>query len=209
MTTLPLMQQVLGDQWEQLPPALHRHYQHSDNTDTGLLDIDYPSFMHPYLSIMRLFGALINKRGKNIPTTVPKQMKGDTQYWKRSICFPDGGTVLFKSHWKYAGGNELIEYINSFLGLRMAVHAEDGHLYYEGRHYVLKLGSVLLPVPEWLVLGHTTIEEKALDDEHFYMDFRLQHPLFGQVFRYAGKFHTSPGKAQQLDPGRGENADNG
>ncbi len=191
MSPLPLMQQVLNSQWEQLPASLQRHYQHGYNTDIGTLDIEYPGFMQPYLSVMRLFGALINQRGKVIPTTVCKRMDGHTQYWERTIHFPDGRVVLFKSHWNYAGDNQLIEYINSFIGLKMAVHVKNNNLYYEGRHYVLKLGRILLPIPEWLVLGHTTIEEIALDDDNFAMDFRLRHPLFGQVYRYAGEFRTT------------------
>jgi hypothetical protein len=58
--------------------------------------------------------------------------------------------------------------------------------------FVAKLGRWLLPIPEWLVLGHTTIVEQAVDDTHFEMDFRLTHPWFGQVFRYAGTFEARP-----------------
>ena len=72
----------------------------------------------------------------------------------------------------------------------MALHVKDSKLYYEGRHYVLRLGRYYLPIPEWLVLGHTTIVEAAVDAQHFVMDFRLQHPLLGQIYRYAGKFKT-------------------
>ena len=72
----------------------------------------------------------------------------------------------------------------------MAVHVADGNLYYEGRTYIIKLGKLLLPLPEWLVLGHTSIVETALDTTHFAMDFRLQHPWFGQIYRYAGRFRT-------------------
>ena len=146
--------------------------------------------MQPYLSFMRLLGALVNQQGKAVPATVEKWMEGDVQQWKRSISFHNGKTVFFKSHWVYAGGNELIEYVNSFMGLRMAVSVEEGELHYTGKHYVIKLGSFLLPIPEWLILGHTTIVETALNDDEFAMDFRLRHPLFGQVFRYAGKFTT-------------------
>ncbi|HFE47963.1 MAG TPA: DUF4166 domain-containing protein [Chromatiaceae bacterium] len=190
MNRQPLMQRALGADWDRLAPALRKHYQHGDNTDTGKLDIAYPRFMQPCLSILRLFGALVDRRGERIPTSVAKRMEGDTQYWRRSIRFPDGRVVLFKSRWQYAGDSELIEYVNAFLGLRMRVRVKAGGLYYEGRHYVLKLGRMLLPIPEWLVLGHTTIEEKALDDERFRMDFRLRHPWFGQVFRYAGEFRV-------------------
>jgi hypothetical protein len=52
----------------------------------------------------------------------------------------------------------------------------------------------MLPIPEWLVLGHTTIVEEAIDETHFVMDFRLTHPLLGEVFRYSGKFQAELGE---------------
>ena len=205
---ISLMQQALGEQWELLPTALKAHYQQGNNTDSGALDIEYPGFMQLYLNVMRLMGALVNRRGKAVPATVEKWMEGDVQQWKRSIQFPgwDVGvknadkvdrsgkkkakTIYFKSHWIYAGGNQLIEYVNPFLGLRMAVSVKGEVLYYEGISYVLKLGKLLIPIPEWLVLGHTTIVEKALNENEFSMDFRLRHPWFGQLFRYSGVFST-------------------
>lgn len=205
---ISLMQQALGEQWELLPTALKAHYQQSNNTDSGVLDIEYPRFMQLYLNVMRLMGALVNRRGTAVPATVEKWMEGDVQQWKRSIQFSgwDVGvksadkvdragkqkakTIYFKSHWIYAGGNELIEYVNPFLGLRMAVSVKDEVLYYEGKSYVLKLGKLLIPIPEWLVLGHTTIVEKALNESEFSMDFRLRHPWFGQLFQYSGVFST-------------------
>ncbi len=188
--SMPLMQEALGEQWEALPPSLQAHYQHSNNTDSGALDIEYPRLMQPYLNILRLLGALVNQRGIAVPATVEKWMEGDIQQWKRTINFPNGKTLFFKSHWVYAGGNELIEYVSPFLGLRMAVSVKDQQLHYEGKHYVLKLGKLLLPIPEWLILGHTTIVETALNDDEFAMDFRLNHPWFGELFRYAGTFTT-------------------
>lgn len=190
MNTIPLMQQALGEQWAQLPPALQAHYQHGNNADVGALDIEYPAPMQPYLSFLRLLGALVNRRGKAVPTTVEKWMEGGTQRWKRTLSFPDGKVIFFKSHWVYAGGNEVIEYVSPFMGLRMAVAVVEGKLHYSGKHLVLKLGSTLIPIPEWLVLGHTTIMETALDEGGFAMDFRLTHPWFGEVFRYAGIFIT-------------------
>ncbi len=189
-TAPSLMQRALGDDWSALPKALQAHYQRGRNTDIGELDIEYPAWMQPYLHVLRLFGALINRRGQAVPTTVEKGMEGETQFWRRRIRFPDGRVVFFKSHWVYTGGNELIEFVNPFLGLRMAVWVEDGQLHYSGRHLVLQLWRMRLPIFEWLFLGHTTIVEEALDDDTFSMDFRLTHPWFGQVFRYAGVFGT-------------------
>lgn len=190
MSQQSIMQRVLGEQWAQLPPALQAHYTLSDNQDVGELDIEYPRFMQYYLNLILIFGALINRQGHKTPTVVQKWMDGQTQHWKRTIRFDDGKEVIFQSRWEYAGPNELIEYVNAFMGLRMAAYVRDNKLFYRGISLVLKLGPIKIPVPEWLLLGHTTIEERALDHGSFEMDFRLTHPLFGQVYRYAGVFRT-------------------
>ena len=193
-----IMRKALGEQWQALPATLCAHYQDEDNTDVGVLDIEYPRAMQLFLNLLHLFGALLNRRGKAIPTTVEKIMNDETQCWKRTLNFPDGKTILFTSRWVYAEGSQLIEYVNSFLGLRMAVSVKEGELHYAGIHYVLQLGRLRIAIPEWLMLGHTTIIESQLDDTHFVMDFRLHHPLFGQIYRYAGKFETTMNSRPKL-----------
>ena len=49
-------------------------------------------------------------------------------------------------------------------------------------------GRLRLRLSERWLLGHTVIHEQALDAQHYAMDFRMVHPWFGQVFRYAGRF---------------------
>jgi hypothetical protein len=190
MKQLSVMQKALKVQWDQLPQALKNHYQLDDNFDAGELSIEYPRFMQLPLSLLRLFGVLINKRGNDIPTTVRKSMCKDKQLWMRDIQFSQHQKITFNTVWQYHQGNELIEYVNRFMGLRMAVRVQDDTLYYEGKGYQLGFAKLRLNLPEWLLLGHTSIEEKALDDDHFVMDFRLHHPLFGQVYRYSGTFTT-------------------
>ena len=190
MARLSIMQQALGDSWAQLPEALKAHYQPNDNVDVGWLSIDYPRWIQVYLNLLHAIGALLNRRGAELPAQVSKRMQGDTQYWSRCIVTREGREVRFSSRWQYAGGNEVIEYVNRLLGLRMAVRVERGVLHYSGVHIVLKIGRMKLPIPEWLALGHTTIEETALGGTSFRMDFRLQHPWFGQLYRYHGVFRT-------------------
>ncbi len=186
-----LMQHALGDEWSKLPPALQTHYHFGATTDTGYMDIEYPRFMQFYLNVLRLLGGLVNRRGLQVPTVVEKHAVNEKQYWRRTITYPDGKVIKFDSFWVPAGKNQVIEYINPILGLAMSVRVKDGQLHYHGIKFVAKLGSTVLPIPEWLVLGHTTIVEKAVDDTHFAMDFRITHPLFGQVFRYSGEFESA------------------
>ena len=186
-----LMQQALGADWDKLPPALQAHYRFGTTTDTGSMDIEYPRFMQPVWSILRLLGALVDRQGKSVTTIVEKRVVGEHQIWRRTITYPDGQIVRFDSFWVAAGNAEVIEFVNPVLGLQMAPYVVGEKLHYRGVRFIAKLGPVSIPIPEWLVLGHATIIEEALDDTHFAMDFRLTHPLFGELFRYSGKFEAA------------------
>lgn len=186
-----LMQQALGADWDKLPPALQAHYRFGSTVDTGCMDIEYPRFMQPVWSILSLFGALVDRQGKNVTTVVEKRVLGERQIWQRTITYADGQVVRFDSFWVAAGNGEVIEFVNPVLGLQMAPYVVGDKLHYRGVRFVAKLGPLTIPIPEWLTLGHATIVEEALDDTHFAMDFRLTHPLFGQLFRYSGTFEAA------------------
>lgn len=185
-----LMQRALGDDWERLPASLQAHYQFGPNVDVGHMDIEFPVWMKPYLWLLYRFGALLPRSGSQIPTRVEKDVVEDRQYWRRTIQFPDGKQVTFNSFWVSAGGNRLVEFVNPVMGLEMAVRIENEQLHYSGVRFVIRMGKVTVGLPEWLILGHTTIIERGLSANTFAMDFRLTHPLVGQVFRYSGMFST-------------------
>jgi len=192
-----LLQVALGDDWNKLPPTLQAHYRLGDLKEEGDMDIEYPWWMQGYLDVLRWCGALVNRRGKGLCTIVEKNYGVDGQRWRRAIYYPSGETIFFDSLLVSAGGNELIEFVNPFLGLQMSVGVSGNTLHYSGVRYVCKLGAILIPIPEWLVLGHTVITESAVDDNHYQMDFRLLHPWFGQLFRYAGVFRVDQTKVNR------------
>ena len=191
MHPISLIQKALGNDWQKLPNELQQHYQYSTNADHGELTIEYPGAMQPYLLILAIFGALINRKGQNLDTTVSKHFRNDQQYWHRKICFPDGEHRQFNICWKHHKDNEIIEYTNQFIDLKMTVTVQGKQLIYEGNNIALNIGAWQLAIPENILLGHTTIIETATDNEHFQMDFTLCHPYFGQVYRYYGTFSTS------------------
>jgi len=190
MSEYNIMKKTLADQWYSLPVVLQAHYQTKDNTDVGMLDIEYPAWMQVSLNLLNSIGALLNRKGNAISTEVKKVMHGNVQHWSRTITFENGEKVYFKSHWCHVGGNKMIEFVNPIIGLCMSVEVNNKSLYYQGEYFVLRLGKLTIPIAEWMLLGHTTIVEKEFDDNHFTMDFRLRHPLFGQIYRYSGKFMT-------------------
>jgi hypothetical protein len=185
-----LIQLALAEDWDKLPASLKAHYQFGPNVDVGHMDIEFPAWMKPYLWLLHRFGALLPRSGKQIPTRVEKDVVADRQYWRRTMRFPDGERVTFNSFWVSAGSNQLIEFVNPVMGLQMSVRVEGDQLHYEGVCFVLKLCRLEIRLPEWLILGHTTIVERGQPTNSFAMDFRLTHPMLGQVFRYAGTFTT-------------------
>lgn len=183
-----LMQRVLGSHWDRLPPALQAHYRAGTTVEEGRLDVEFPGFMIPVLAVLALVGALLRRRGRQLPTVVERRPVEDRVHWRRRITYPDGHVAAFDSEWVAAGDGELIEYVNPLLGLRMAVSVDGQRLKYRGICYVLRLGRLQLSIPNWMALGRVDIDEVALDASRYEMDFRLQHPLFGQIFRYSGTF---------------------
>lgn len=188
-----LMQEALGDAWAQLPPGLQAHYAEGTTIDHGHMDVEFPPFMRPFLWVLSKMGALVRYQGRQVPTTVVKTVVGQRQVWRRTLRFPNGPVEQFNSFWVLHGDHQLIEYVNPWLGLQMAVEVQDAVLLYHGVRFVVRIGGWLLPIPEWLALGHTTIEERGTGENTFAMDFRLTHPLFGQVFRYSGEFESVAG----------------
>jgi hypothetical protein len=188
-----LMEQALGDAWDQLPPALHAHYLPGKTRDVGQLDVEFPAFMQPVLAILSRLGALVRRRGKAVQTSVEKSVVGKQQHWHRTLRYSDGQILHFNSVWELAPDGHLVEYVNPWLGLQMKPFVVGGQLHYEGVRFVVRAGRWALHIPEWATLGHTTIVERALDEHHFAMDFRLTHPVFGQVFRYSGTFRSNAG----------------
>jgi len=185
-----LMQHALGDGWQQLPPALQAHYLAGPDgvaVDQGHMDVGYPRFMQPALTLLKWMGALVPRRGTQVATTVVRRMRGERLLWQRTLTFEDGQVVRFNSAWERGANGSVIEFVNPWLGLEMKPFVEGPLLRYEGLRFVLRVGGRLLTLPEWL-LGHTTIVEEAVDDAHFRMDFRMTHPVVGEVFRYAGVF---------------------
>ncbi|RCW71612.1 DUF4166 domain-containing protein [Pseudorhodoferax soli] len=185
-----LMQQILGADWDRLPPALQAHYRDEGSRDVGHLDIAFHVWLLPLLWAMRLLGALVHRRGQAVETTVLKHAEGGRQHWRRTLRYGDGRVLRFDSHRVASGPGRLIEFVNPVLGLELVPSVVGEQLHYRGTRMVAKLGPWLLTVPEWLVLGHTTIVEQAVGARHYAMDFRMTHPLFGELFRYAGRFEA-------------------
>jgi Domain of unknown function (DUF4166) len=196
MNNYPLMQNVLGDEWHQLPSVIQRHYQlHADqksaNEVTGTLYVRYPFFVRPMLFVTRLMGGLVDLKGDNMSARVEKWVNADapqTLFWKRTIKAQNGKSTVFASRMEYQQGNEIIEFVGGGFGLHLKLTVESNKLVYRSNGHLWQIGKVRIPIPDVLFLGHATITETAISENEFKLDFKIQHPLFATTYRYGGVF---------------------
>jgi hypothetical protein len=194
---LSIMQQALGEEWNQLDVIVRRHYQMAPGTCADMIIQGYMDRVHHsniaklFLLPGRIFGALVPYRGNNIPTEVKNWTKKENHkamFWHRTLQFPNKPLTEFRSRMEYIGSNEIIEYVRFGLGIRMRMSVQDGALVFTSTGYVWDIGVVRIPIPTWAILGDATIIERATSDQEFYIDFTMVHPLFGETFGYSGSF---------------------
>lgn len=201
MQTIPLLQHTLGEQWFALPEVIQRHYnldpdQTPMSTVRGTMYVRFPWYALPMLKIARIMGALIDINSEGLWATVSKQLGNDasTLHWRRDIKTQTDQKLIFASRMEYLSGNELIEFVGFGFGIRLKLSVEDGCLVYRSNGHLWQLGSLRIPIPDVLFLGHATITETAIDDQRFELDFKIVHPFFGQTYAYGGLFHHETAK---------------
>lgn len=195
MNRLPIIQQALGDRWDRLAAPIRKHYtiQPMSSMATclnGTLFVEYPAFMIPVIRVIRNLGGLVDGRGSQIETVVRKRARTSDSglYWHRSLRYADGSETTFSSRMEYLQDNEIIEYIQFGVGVRLRLTEEAHDLVYRSHGHILRLGSIKIVFPDWLLLGSATIREHAVSDSGIELDFKIEHPLWGRTYAYRGVF---------------------
>lgn len=191
----PIMRRALGPGWERLGEVVRRHYDVTPGTDAavvmnGIMSVRHSRAAYPFLLVGRLIGALIARRGENIPVCVRNWCRpgSPAMHWHRTFRFPGLEPVVFASRMEYLESNEIIEYVGFGLGVRMRLTEEEGALVYTSRGYLWNPGPFRLPLPDWLFLGKAQIREAPVDSQRFQVEFSMRHPLLGETFGYSGEF---------------------
>lgn len=197
--TLAPIRQAMGDDWSRLGEVIRRHYDLNPHSDSrfeveGIMEVDVSFIGRLFVSVSRLFEALVPYPGRDIPVQVRNWSQADSKamFWHRTFHYPGRKPVIFRSRMAYAGGRDIVEYVKFGLGIRMSLCAEGESLRYDSRGYLWNLGLVRLPIPDWLLLGKAVIREIPESDVGFRVEFTVEHPLWGRTFGYAGRFIHSP-----------------
>ncbi len=182
--TQPLYEQILGESWARLPPAVRALH---DSTETqrfaGTASVDRGSGL-----LAQLLGRLIRfpAAGERIPVTVEFARAGGREIWRR-----DFAGRRFASVQSAGGGKSAHLVVERFgpvsVGLALVL---DG----DRLRIVVRRWSVLgLPLPLRLAPGGDTFESER--DGRFEFHVEIAAPLTGLIVRYRGWLTRSSGPA--------------
>lgn len=193
----PIVKSALGDQWQQLPEILQDNFNLQPGRDgfirlSGTMyEIWHSRIASVFVCLGRLVGALVPYQGRNIPIEIEmRTYADDPQYmhWRRVHQFPGHPNVRFQTRMAYVEGRRIVEQVRLGLGICMEVSLEAGELKFRSPCYLWNLRVLKLHIPCWLLLGYGQITERQVSDDTFEMFFELNHPWFGQMYRYNGIF---------------------
>jgi hypothetical protein len=194
---MPVIQKALGENWNKLDTIIKLHYGLQPGSDTELhlrgtmREVYHSKIGKLFLLPGRIFGALVPYKGKEVPTEVKNwtsKENDQAMYWHRRLFFPNKDPVIFRSRMEHTQDNEIIEYVNYGMGIRLRTFTKNNSLHFRSLGYIWKVGPITLSIPNWVILGDAEIIEKAISDRELFVDFNMIHPLFGKTFSYSGSF---------------------
>jgi len=193
----PIFKSIFGDQWDELPPVMTKHYANrpytlDKTTANGVLDVMCkPPLL--YLSpLMKLLGQIPIRNETNVPVTVHFQSDVNSKsfYFNRVFNFAIGKPYAFKSRMLQIKGDEVIEIMRFGLGWKLQYAWDGEKVILSHRGYALQLFGHLIPLPLTLLMGAGYAEERPVDDNTFDMETHITHPWWGKIYEYKGRFEV-------------------
>jgi len=200
-TSQPIFQPVFGEQWDNLPPVMHKHYaNHPFSNDVvtavGKMDVEFGWLIKLFSPFLRLLGALVPYQGKDIPVTVKFRSEPESSVYclDRTFNFPNKKPYIFYSKMVHIKDDVIIEFMKYGIGWKHHFYYRDNKVILEHHSYVWKFFNVIIPVPVGLFLGRGYAEEEAINENKFRMKMNITHPLFGKMYEYRGEFEVIDGE---------------
>ena len=195
MPNPPIFKTIFGDNWEKLPPVMHKHYANrpfSEDITTveGRLDVFCAGPIKWFSLFFWLLRGVPPCSEKDVPVTVHFESDRRSRFFhfNRTFHFKSRKPYHFRSRMIQVEESEVIEVMWSRLGWRMNYAWEDERVKLKHKGYVLYLFGRFIPLPLTGLIGAGNAEEVVLDDHSFAMQVTIEHPWWGKVYEYKGQF---------------------
>jgi len=194
-----LIRTALGEAWCNLSPKTQKRFENDPERQEyiGLMsEVSCTRLGKMMAAFAKLFGSpLIPHSGRDVPieVLVYKKPGNSDIFKKRTYFFKNTPPFTVQTHMHVNERGEFMEYAGLGLGLKMAVRAKDGKLYFHGLGYGLSVGKYLLPIPAFLSPGIAFIEHSDYGEKQFRVRIEMRHPWFGVMFIQDGVFGEKNG----------------
>lgn len=194
--TTSLYRTALGTEFDRLHPAIQRHY------DLGLgQHVTLNANMRAWnrLAFAQPLMPFTPKPGHNLPTIVKntgvKDALGQVSFeWQREFIYPSGTFRNYTLTTAPPSPQPFAAVMDRFAGfpqvaliLELTI-SEDGNVLNmntRGAQYMV-FGQRLLPLPRFMHMVGIGVE-RAIGPNEIEISIRISHPLFGELFGYAGR----------------------
>ncbi len=195
MNEKPIFQDIFGNDWNDLPPVMHKHYanrpySHDITSVEGILDVMCAGPIKILAPLFWILCGIPPHNEKNVPVTVNFCSDENSQYFhfNRVFHFKKHKTYSFKSRMVQVKGDEVVEVMRSGFGWRMNYVWEDGYVKLNHKGYIFNFFGYFVPLPLTFLLGSGYAEESAVDHNTFDMIVTISHPWWGKIYEYKGQF---------------------
>ncbi|CDZ77365.1 hypothetical protein BN59_01648 [Legionella massiliensis] len=193
----PIFKPIFGDDWENLPEVLKRHYANRPYSEDitrakGHMTITFSPIMKLLAPALSLFKVFAPKPGKDIPVEVDylSSPKNSSFIFDRRFYYPHlNKPFTFKTTLWQIKDKLIIDTFRFGIGLKMRYQFDGTKIQFIHRGYALVLGKLRIPLPLTFLLGKSYGEETALTNSSFHFFIESVHPLFGLIIRYEGVFN--------------------
>lgn len=109
------------------------------------------------------------------------------EVWTRVYCFANGDEIVRSV--KHAGRGAWLEERAGPLIMRLCVFEQRGALVFECIDFLLRFGTIDIPLPLQLTPGRIRVEHHDHGGGRFAFTLEARHPWFGTTFQQACELH--------------------
>ncbi|MCW1967509.1 MAG: DUF4166 domain-containing protein [Anaerolineae bacterium] len=196
MSSRSLYRTALGPAFDQLHPAIQRHY---DLTLGQRITLHATMRAWNRLAFAQPLMPFTPKPGDNLPTTVINTGVQDAQgrvcfEWQRNFTYPKGQFNNYTLTTPPPQPRLYPVVMDRFAGfpqvaLELALEVAEGgnvlNMRTQGGQYLV-FGQRLLPLPRFMHMVGVGVE-RAIGPNEIEISIRISHPLVGELFGYAGR----------------------
>ncbi|MCE3255759.1 MAG: hypothetical protein K0R25_1253 [Rickettsiaceae bacterium] len=191
----PIFKSAFGKNWDIMPEAIRKHYMNRSFSNDlvvceGEMEISFSKIFRIFAPVFSLLKLLIPREGKNIFTRVKLYSKPDSGFlhFERELFFPKDKSEKFLSKVIILKQNEAAEILNYNIAWKFLYVFENDMLLLKHKGYALYLFGRFIPLPVTFLFGKGYAENQALSADEFRMKMTINHALFGEIYKYQGRF---------------------